>query len=99
MDGVWLDMLTTAAIATYIVWGMTFSIHALLILHKSTSAIKWARHWYTPKNFMIEIYIFSPLLYIAYFFLELLPGMLGISSEILRLDFDDLMQTAFYDPL
>lgn len=99
MGGLWLDLLTTAFIATYIVWGFTFAIHSLLILHKSKTAILWARKWYTPKGFMIETYVFSPIIYIAYFLFEVMPGMIGISDEVLKLDFDQLVQTAFYDTI
>jgi len=74
-----------AVVATYIVWGFTFSIEMLLAHNGVPSAIKWFKTHYTAKTFAIEFKVFYPMILAMYLFLEVIPGI--IYREAI-LDFD-----------
>lgn len=93
------DMIIAFIIYTYLVWGFAFSIHAMLIMCGVESAIRWAKRWYSPKAFIIETYIFYPMILIGYLFLELIPKALGITQEFVRFDIPGMINRAFHDEL
>lgn len=92
-------LLLYAIIPIYIIWGFTFAFHALLIMHHSKSAIRWARKWYSEETFITELYLFFPIIYVAYFLFELLPGLLGMSDEILKININDLTRIVYHSHL
>ncbi len=99
MGEYYLDLLIRAIILTYLVWGFAFSIHALLIMCRTKSAIKWARRWYSPKVFRLESFIFYPMIFIAYILFEMLPFFIGINKEPFRFNIDNLSNIVFYEDM
>ncbi len=65
---------------TYLMWGFVFGIETLLVGHRVKSAIEWFRGRYTFESFYIEYRVFYPMIMIVYFFVELLPGYLGLDK-------------------
>ena len=74
-----------AVVATYIVWGFTFSIEMLLAHNGVPGAIKWFKTHYSAKTFAVEYKVFYPMILAMYIFLEVIPGI--IYQEAI-LDFD-----------
>ena len=65
-----------AVVATYIVWGFTFSIEMLLAHNGVPGAIKWFKTHYNTKTFAIEFKVFYPMILAMYLFLEVIPGII-----------------------
>ncbi|QOR62544.1 hypothetical protein ACM66Z_03505 [Sulfurovum sp. ST-21] len=61
---------------TYFVWGSIFAMQVLLFYHHLKSATQWFKERYTFNSFKYEYYIFYPMLWIAYLFLEFIPSIL-----------------------
>lgn len=99
MGEYYLDLLIKAVILTYLVWGFAFSIHALLIMCRTKSAILWARRWYSPKIFYLESIIFYPMIFLTYLLFEMLPLLFGFNRDPFRFDIDNLVNRAFYDEI
>ena len=59
---------------TYITWGSIFAMELLLVHHRVKSAITWFQKRYTYKTFLLEYKAFYPMLFVAYVFLEIIPG-------------------------
>lgn len=97
MQEMYWDMGTTMAIATYLVWGFAFSLHALLVLNGNDHAVRWARRWYSKKMFLWEARVFYPLLLLTYLLLEVLPAFIGLTKEYNRFGVDRMIMIAFGD--
>lgn len=95
MSEFWSDTITILAVATYLTWGFTFAIHALLVLNGNHTAIQWARRWYSEKVFRREIQLFYPMLWFTYLLFELLPAYLGITEEYNRFSSTRMIENAF----
>ncbi len=63
-------------VLTYITWGSIFAMQVLLFYNHLKSAIRWFKKRYTFKSFKYEYYVFYPMLWIAYLFLEIIPSIL-----------------------
>jgi len=61
---------------TYITWGSIFAMELLLVHHRVKSAITWFQKRYTYKTFLLEYKAFYPMLFVAYVFLEIIPGII-----------------------
>ncbi|SMC08978.1 hypothetical protein [Nitratiruptor tergarcus] len=82
-------------ILTYLVLGFIISFEAMLALYNVKSAIEWIREWHKPSTFKTMLIIFLPMLHLAYFFLELLPYLLGINKDIRPFDLDRIFNIVF----
>jgi len=47
----------------------------LLLYHRLKSAVEWFEARYTFKSFKYEYYIFYPMFWVAYLFLEFIPSI------------------------
>ena len=63
-------------ICTYITWGSIFAMQVLLFYNHLKSATRWFQKRYTFKSFRYEYYVFYPMFWVAYLFLELIPSIL-----------------------
>jgi len=61
---------------TYVVWGSVFAMQVLLFYHHLKTATEWFKARYTFKSFYHEYRIFYPMLWVAYVFLEFIPGII-----------------------
>ncbi|MCB4752383.1 MAG: hypothetical protein LGB03_05920 [Sulfurovum sp.] len=59
----------------YVVWSFVFSMELLLFYYGLASARKWFKKYYTFKMFQYEYYLFYPMLFITYLFLEIVPSL------------------------
>ena len=70
------------SLLVYIAWGTIFAMEVLLYSSGTKSAEEWFLHHYKFKNFQIEYYIFYPMFWFTYFFLEILPSVISKKSAI-----------------
>lgn len=61
---------------TYISWGSVFAMQLLLFYNGLKSAKEWFKQRYTYRSFRYEYMVFYPMLFVGYFFLELIPSIL-----------------------
>ena len=61
------------SVLTYIVWGFVVSFEVNLAMGGSRIASEWVKKHHTYKQLYYEVKVFYPMIYIGYFFLELLP--------------------------
>lgn len=97
MQELYWDLGMTMAIATYLVWGFAFSLHALLVLNGNDQAVRWARKWYSRQMFLWEARVFYPLLVLNYLLFEVLPAYVGLTKEYNRFSVDQMITIAFGD--
>ncbi len=93
----WWLFFKYAFILTYIVVGFIVAFEAILCMSGSRFAISWVRRLYTLRGFMISVYIFYPMLWIVYLFLELIPYYLGGSKELTKFDIPMMLYRIFPD--
>ena len=70
------------ALLVYVAWGTIFATEVLLYSSGAKSAEEWFLYHYKFRSFQIEYYIFYPMFWLAYFFLEILPNIIGEKSAI-----------------
>ncbi len=63
-------------VLTYITWGSIFAMQVLLFYHHLKSAVEWFETRYTFKSFKYEYYVFYPMFWVAYLFLEFIPSII-----------------------
>ncbi len=97
MNSFWFLFFKYAFILTYLVVGFIVAFEAILCMNKSAFAIKWVRRLYTLKSFMISVYIFYPMLWIVYLFLEVIPFYLGGSKHLTKFDIATMLYYIFPD--
>ena len=61
---------------TYVTWGFVYSMQFLLLYQKLKTALRWFEKRYDYASFRYEYYIFYPMLWLGYLFLELIPDAL-----------------------
>jgi hypothetical protein len=86
-----------ASILTYLVVGFIVAFEAVLAMSGSEFAIKWIRRLYNLRGFMISVYIFYPMLWLVYFFLEILPYYLGGTKQLTKFDIPMMLYRIFPD--
>ncbi len=64
------------AFLSYFTWGFVFAMELLLFYNGLVNAREWFKKRYTYKTFRYEYYVFYPMLYLSYFFLEFIPSIL-----------------------
>ena len=64
------------AFLSYFTWGFAFAMELLLFYNGLKSAHEWFKNRYTYKTFRYEYYVFYPMLYLSYIFLEFIPSIL-----------------------
>lgn len=83
-------------ILTYLAWGFVVAFEILLAMNGSKWAIKWIRKRYRYKVLYREVMIFYPMVWLGYFFLEVVPHHL-FGAEKAELDMDALFEELFHD--
>jgi len=58
---------------TYATWGFVFALQLLLVHHQVQTAIQWFCDHYTYPSFYAEYRIFYPMLWLLFFFLDVIP--------------------------
>lgn len=81
-------------ILTYLVWGFVVAFEILLAMNGSKWAIEWIRKRYRYKVLYREVKIFYPMIWLGYFFLEIVPHFL-FKVEKTPLDMERLFQELF----
>ncbi len=81
-------------ILTYLVWGFIVAFEILLAMSGSTLAIKWIRKRYKYHVLYREVKIFYPMIWVGYFFLEIIPHYI-FGAELTRLDMDEVFSRIF----
>jgi len=61
---------------TYASWGFVFALQLLLAHHQVPTAIDWFRDRYTYKSFYAEYRVFYPMLWLLFFFLDVIPHLI-----------------------
>lgn len=74
----------------YLVWGFIIAFEVNLAMGGSKFACRWIKKHHTYKQLYYEVKVFYPMIYVGYFFLELLPHLLFKAPKA---DFD--MQRLF----
>ncbi len=64
------------AFLSYFTWGFVFAMELLLFYNGLRSAREWFEKRYTYKSFRYEYYVFYPMLFLSYIFLEFIPSIL-----------------------
>ena len=64
------------AFVSYFSWGFVFAMELLLFYNGLESAQDWFKKRYTYKTFRYEYYLFYPMLFLSYIFLEFVPSIL-----------------------
>lgn len=93
------SFLVTAAIyglvATYLVWGFVFALESLLAMGGNEGAKRWLRKWHGPRFFAALLFLFLPMIWIGYFFLEILPEILGFRETRTSFDLQKIIQEVY----
>ena len=97
--GFWSYFFLYGAVLTYFTWGMVVAFETVLVMAGSEFAKEWVKKRYTLKFFMFEIYLFFPLVFLGYIFLEVLPYFLGKSESIAKFDIGRTIYEVFSDKL
>ncbi len=97
--GFWSYFFIYAAILTYLTWGFVVAFESVLIMTGSEAAKAWVRKRYTLKFFMFEVYLFFPLVFLGYVFLEFVPYFLGTSKKIAKFDIANMIYEVFSEDL
>jgi len=61
------------SVLTYLVWGFIVSFEVNLAMSGSRFAREWLKKHHTYRQLYYEVRVFYPLIYLGYFFLEVLP--------------------------
>jgi hypothetical protein len=64
------------AVMTYLVWGFVYAMQFLLLQFGVKNAAVWFEKRYDYKSFKYEYYLFYPMLWAGYLFLEIIPDIL-----------------------
>ena len=64
------------SILTYMVWGFIIAFEVNLAMGGSKIARAWIKKHHTYKQLYYEVKVFYPMIYLGYFFLELLPHLI-----------------------
>ena len=78
------------SLLTYLVWGFIVAFEVILAMSGARFAREWIKKRHSYKQLYYEVKAFYPLIYLGYFFLELLPYLLWKAPKS---DFD--MQRLF----
>ena len=78
------------SLLTYLVWGFIVAFEGILAMSGARFAREWIKKRHSYKQLYYEVKAFYPLIYLGYFFLELLPYLLWKAPKS---DFD--MQRLF----
>lgn len=81
------------SILTYLVWGFVIAFEVTLAMGGSKMAREWIKKHHTYKQLYVEVKVFYPMVYLGYFFLELLPHLLW------RAPLDDFDMQRLFDEL
>lgn len=84
------------SVLTYLVWGFIVSFEVNLAMSGSVIAFKWIKKHHTYKQLYYEVKVFYPMIYIGYFFLELLPHLLW-KAEKSAFDMEGLFEKLYKD--
>ena len=97
--GFWSYFFIYAGIMTYITWGFVVAFEVVLVMAGSEFAREWVKKRYTLKFFMFEIYLFFPLVFLGYIFLEVLPYFLGKSEQLVKFDIGRTIYEVFSEDI
>ena len=97
--GFWSYFFLYAIGLTYFTWGMVVAFEVVLVMAGSEFAREWVKKRYTMKFFMFEIYVFFPLVFLGYLFLELIPYFLGTSQSLAKFDVARTVYDVFSEDL
>jgi hypothetical protein len=81
---------------TYLAWGFVVAFEILLAMNGSQWAVEWIRKRYKYKVLYREVQVFYPMIWLGYFFLELVPHYL-FGAEMTPLDMDRVFEKIFHD--
>lgn len=82
-------------VATYVVWGFVFALESLLAMGGNEGAKRWLRKWHGPRFFAALLFLFLPMIWIGYFFLEILPEILGFRETRTPFDLQKIIQVVY----
>jgi len=82
------------SVLTYLVWGFIVSFEVNLAMSGSEMAKAWIRKHHTYRQLYGEVKAFYPMIWIGYFFLELLPHWL-LKAPLSDFDMDRLFRELF----
>jgi len=97
--GFWYYFFIYAGILTYFTWGVVVAFEVVLVMAGSEFAKEWVKKRYTLKFFMFEVYLFFPLVFFGYLFLEVLPYFLGKSNSMAKFDIGRTIYEVFAEDL
>ena len=86
-------------ILTYIVWGFVVAFESVLVMAGSDFAKEWVKKRYTLKFFMFEIYLFYPMVFLGYLFLEFIPYLLGKNEKLAKFDVANAVYEVFKEDI
>ncbi len=94
---IWSLFVLYALILTYLVVGFIVAFEAVLCMGGSKIAVKWVRRLYNLRTFMFLVYLFYPMLLLAYLFLELIPYYFTTGKELTKFDIPMMLYNIFPD--
>ncbi len=97
--GFWGYFFLYGFIFTYLTWGFVVAFESVLLMSKSKMAVEWVKKRYTLKFFMFEIYIFFPMVFLGYLFLEYIPYLLGKNDKLAKFDIAGAVYEVFKDEI
>lgn len=80
MFGFWYLYIGYAFILTYLIIGLVVSFETTAAMSGGKFAVKWIREHFSYYEYYYAVIVFYPLLWISYFFLEVVPSF--ITHEI-----------------
>jgi hypothetical protein len=84
------------SVLTYLVWGFIVSFEVNLAMSGSPVAREWIRKHHSYRQLYNEVKVFYPMIWIGYFFLELLPHFVW-KAPLATFDMERLFHELFDD--
>ena len=83
------------SVLTYIVWGFVVSFEVLLGMSGSKVALEWIKKHHTYKMLYKEVLVFYTMIWIAYFFLEIIPHYFFKANPLVKFDLEYLFKVLY----
>lgn len=90
-----IDYIFLFFILSYLCWGFVVAFEVVLAMSGATFAESWLKKHYTYKRLVTEVLFFYPMIYLAYFFLEIVPYYLLGAQPPCRFDMKGLYRRLF----
>lgn len=92
-----IDYIFLFFLFSYICWGFVVGFEVVLAMSGAEFAKEWLKKHYTYKRLVVEVLFFYPMIYLAYFFLEIIPYYLLRAQRPCLFDLKKLYSSLFFN--